>query len=281
LGYQQRDYEIIDYELFPLPGFQVRFRGPAPEALTPGEYFTCLGAAQTFGCFCEKPYPALLGDRLGLPALNLGVGGAGPRLFVERKRFLDRVNDGKLAVVQVMSGRSEDNSRFRTGGLEYLRRRSDGERMGAELAYRELLASEDTETVQTIVAETRANWVQSFSKLLEAIEVPTILFWFSKRPPDYQERFSDVGKLFGEFPQLVNRAMVDQIVGLADEYVECITSRGSPQPLFSRFTGEPVTVTYRCDQTQGFNSYYPSPEMHIDAADSLTAVCRTFASSTD
>jgi hypothetical protein len=190
------------------------------------------------------------------------------------------VNEAKFAVVQVMSGRSEDNSLFDTGGREYLIRRSDGQRIGAEPAYRDLLAKESVETIDAVVAETRANWEESFSRLLGAIEVPTVFFWFSTRAPEYEESYADVHLLFGEFPQLVNRAMVERVRPLADDYVECISNRGLPQPLFSRFTGAPASVRHRADLgagTQDFNTYYPSPEMHVDAADALIDACRKYA----
>jgi uncharacterized protein DUF6473 len=281
--YQKRDHEIIDYELFPLGDTGHIIRGPEPKTLAPGEYFTCLGAAQTFGCFCEQPYPTLLADSLDLAALNLGFAGAGPRHFLQRLQapLLDYVNKGRFAVVQIMSGRSEDNSVFDTGGVEYLRLRSNGERIGAEPAYKELLATESRERVQAIVAETRDNWVDSYSRLLDAIEVPTILFWFSTRSPDYEESYSsNIYAFFGEYPQLVNRSMVGRVRSLGDDYVECISSRGLPQRLYSRFTGKPISVMHRDDLGGGwqeFNPYYPSPEMHADAADALVEACRKFA----
>jgi hypothetical protein len=279
--YQERDYEIIDYELYQLPGTNYRIRGPQPETLDPGEYFTCVGAAQTFGCFTEKPYPVLLSDALGLSPLNLGFAGAGPRYFLHHRNLLNYVNRGRFAVIQVMSGRSEDNSLFDTGGLELLTRRSDGRQIGAQPAWEELLATESHERVQAIVAETRDNWVNSYRALLAEIRVPTIVFWFSIRPPDYEEDYSsDIYRFFGEFPQLVNRPMIERIKDLGDEYVECISERGLPQPLVSRFTGEPVSVAHRADlggRWKAFNPYYPAPEMHEDAAAALIDACRRCA----
>jgi hypothetical protein len=280
--YQDRDYEIIDYELFHLPGTGFHVRGPAPDTLEPGEYFTGVGAAQTFGCFTEQPYLALLSSHLNLSSLNLGFAGAGPRFFLQQPTLLEYVNRGRFAILQVMSGRSEDNSQFDTGGREYLTRRSDGERIGAEPAYKELLANESVSTVAEIVEETRENWVKSYSALLEAIEVPTILFWFSTRSPDYEESYdSEIRALFGEFPHLVNRSMVERVRHLSDGYVECVSRRGLPQRLISRFTGEPVSVMYRPDLggvwQDEFNPYYPAPEMHTDAFHALAETCRKYA----
>jgi hypothetical protein len=275
-GYQKRDYEVIDYEMFVLPGTRWQLRGPAPKTLAVGEYFTCVGAAQTFGCLTEQPFPALLADRLDQPALNLGQAGAGPRFFVRHEGALNYINQGRFAVVQVMSARSEDNSRFDSGGLEQLTRRSDGERIAAEAGYKELLANESPDTVAAIVEETRTNWVRNYSVLLGAIHVPTILFWFSQRPADYDESYTDVHGLFERFPQLVNQDMVDQVRDLSDDYVECISARGFPQHLISRFTGASISVDF-AGHWDEYDRYYPSPQMHEDAADALLEACRRYA----
>ena len=278
IGYQRRDDEIIDYSIYHL-GTDLDLRGPRP-ILEAGNYFVCLGAAQTFGCFCEKPFPKLLEERLGVPALNLGIAGAGPAFFASRANVIDLINAAQFVIVQVMSGRSADNSLYRSRGLEYMTRRSDGMECGAETAYRELLANNDKPFVKRIVDETRENWISDYKELLSQIRVPRILFWFSKRQPQYEERYDDVFSLFGEFPQLVTDGMVETIKPWAQEFVECITCKGSPQPLFSRFTGQRVSVSDRPDlgsARQDTNSYYPSPEMHADAADALEVVCRKVA----
>ena len=58
-GYQARDWEYVDYEMYQDEETGLWFRGPRP-VLEGGNYFTCVGAAQTFGCFCPEPYPELL-----------------------------------------------------------------------------------------------------------------------------------------------------------------------------------------------------------------------------
>ena len=78
MGYQDVHYEVVDYECFILGETGLYFRGPEPNQLEPSKYFVCLGAAQTFGCFCDRPYPLLLQEELGLACLNLGYGGADP-----------------------------------------------------------------------------------------------------------------------------------------------------------------------------------------------------------
>lgn len=299
-GYQRRDHEVVDYQQFELPGTGLSFRGPPPACLEPGRYFACIGAAQTFGCFCEQPYPNLLADALELPALNLGYGGAGPAFFLSQPDVLAAVNRARFAVVQVMSARSESNSRFESGGLEFVRRVRDGKQLGAAAAWRAELDGElllpgvrarpvrwaarrfGRLRTRALVRETRRHWIEHYRLLAERIEVPTVLLWFSKRTPRYPASYKNLRALFAEFPQLVDDAMIDAIRGSFDRYAECVTSRGSPQPLYSRFTGQPVAVDPSNDRPDlggtllTHNDYYPSPEMQEDAAAALLPICRAW-----
>jgi hypothetical protein len=306
-GYQQRDYEVVDYQMYSLGTTGLKFRGPEIENLESNQYFVCLGAAQTLGCFCSKPFPTVLQDQLGLPALNLGYGGAGPYFYLKHPSLIDYINKSKFAIIQVMSGRSESNSLFDSGGLELLTRRSDGVKFGANTAYQTVLESNyvwqkvpigqryfrriakvfGKSKTQCLVAETRSNWIENYRSLLNQITVPKIIFWYSKRVPEYQEKYDNIANLFNEFPQLVNSSMIEEIKPYSDEYVECVSSNGSPQPLISRFTGKPTAVDPSRDRPDlggklwTHNVYYPSPEMHQDAAQALMPICQKYLHSTN
>ena len=95
------------------------------------------------------------------------------------------------------------------------------------------------------------------------------------REPDYAERYElPVERLFGAFPQLVNREMLDRIGLCADAVVRCVSSRGLPRRLFDK-EGRPTTIVHDYDLAKGRvyeaaeDSYYPSPEMHEDGASLL------------
>ncbi|MCC6783419.1 MAG: hypothetical protein IT457_11305 [Planctomycetes bacterium] len=298
-GYQRRDAEIVDYELWRASPDGDALRGPAPKELEPGSYFVCLGAAQTFGCFVAMPWPALLAKRLGMPALNLGVAGAGPRLFLA-PQWRALIDGAAFAIVQVMSGRSADCSLFASGGRERLTRRDDGRWLGADAAWSELLSADlagirspllrgfvnrgrawfGRRALRRLVAETQASWTADCVGLLDAIAAPKLLFWFSRRRPRHRPRFHSLRALFGEYPQLVDERMLAAVARHADGLVECVGARGSPQPLRSRFTGEPAVVRPADagtgedpSQVWTHNAYYPSPEMHEDAAAVLFEPC--------
>jgi hypothetical protein len=282
--YQETDWEVVDYQVYLLDEAVIDrstntpflLRGPKPKTLKQEQYFACIGAAQTFGRFCEKPFPLLLQEKLGIPALNLGRGGAGPSFFLQKNtKMLQYINNARFAIIQVMSGRSASNSLFESNGLGFYTRRADGADIGADEAFQEVLASSKKTDLQQIVEETRADWIKSYQELLEQIKVPKILLWLSERRPRYWERYYSVYSLFNKFPQLINQKTVDQVKKYCDCYVECISRRGMPQPLINRFTGKPTTVKDKWGAgVWTDNWYYPSPEMHIDAATALESVIK-------
>jgi len=145
--------------------------------------------------------------------------------------------------------------------------------VASEIAYQRMLEAIGPRATRLIVEETRRNWVYEMELLLEAIRVPTILFWFSERPPHYAEGYKSVVQFMGKFPQLVNEAMVEQTRPRAATYIECISSRGMPHLLKNRATGQPALVALGNDkQLRDRNTYYPSPEIHEDAAAALLPV---------
>jgi Domain of unknown function (DUF6473) len=287
MGYQECDQHIVDYQMYELAGVAPhpgsgRFRGPP---VAGSRYIACVGAAQTFGRFCTEPFPVLLRRELGIETMNLGHPGAGPTFHNSNPRLLRHINDAEVVIVQVMSARSQSNSLF--GTWSHSRdgiRQSDGVLMTAERFYYELVLQEP-DRVAAIVEETREHYVQDMLRLLGDITPPTILFWFSVRRPDYTAAYQlPLDRLFGSFPHLVNRAMIARLRVAADRYVECVTARGLPQPLFDR-QGRPTIVTQQDDHgsledygsstvSYDRNPYYPSPDMHADAAVALTEACR-------
>lgn len=277
--YQRRDAMLIDYQLYELPGIKPYphdgvFRGPAVRG---SRYIACVGAAQTFGRFVESPFPTILGHRLGIEVLNLGSGGAGPAFHGSNDALLSYINRAAIVVVQVMSARSASNSLFHNKyhgawGI----RLTDGLQMSAADFFSDLLQTQPDQA-RSVVRETRSNYVRDMVRLLSAISPPKILLWFATRAPNYVERYQlPLDHLFGAFPQLVNGVMIDQIIPYSDAYVECVTNAGLPQQLFDktgRATRVLTTVSPGVTVEITESSYYPSPEMHRAAADTLESIC--------
>ena len=272
-SYSTRDFQIVDYQAYQLDKLPYSFRGPKP-VLKNKKYISFLGAAQTFGVFCRKPFPDLIKDELGCNIINLGMGGAGPGHFLH-KELLSVINDSKIAVVQVLSARSVENSVMEdcTGTITI---RATGEKLSSKDAYNRVLSNPEFDAEQ-IISETRQNYTKAYKELLDKITVPKILFWFSDRDPAYQDDFSSVDGIFNSFPHMVNQEIINIIAMECDEFVSCTTNRGLPQKLISRFTNKPVSIIDGPGKKpKTHNYYYPSPEMHTDAAKVLLPVIQNY-----
>lgn len=274
--YERLDNGIIDYQTYNIEGLLgLVLRGPAQALFEEGSYICCLGAAQTFGRFVEHPYPELLRKSLDFPVVNLGLPGAGPQAFIDRPELLEFTNRGNLAIVQVLSARSAPNRYFQCDGFSNGFRRSDGERISALQAFDEIFRVFTTAEIVEIVDETIDNWRKAYEQLLAMITVPKILFYFSESHPRSQLNMQSRKSLFGAFPQLVTTKSLIRIAPLADRFAETVCETGLPQKIRHPLSGEPVLLKIAGKETDQ-NRYYPSPEMHIAAANTLVPVVSNF-----
>ncbi len=269
--YQGRDIEIIDYQIFPIKDEKRNkifgFRGPKPPSLEKNTYFTGLGPATTLGCYTQKPYLSLLGERLGLPNLNLGLPGCGATLLNQEDNgiLIDLANNSRFVIVLVMSGRSHPSRLFRPVRV--------GTLVSAQIMTElKKYFKNDQAMLRDVVADMRNSFVEDNIQLVNKLKVPKILLYLSHHPLDYEDDYDHkFTNLNQGFPHFINRETVDRVINYFDDYVECHSSRGYPQKLISRFTGEPVT------NKQGeYNVSYASPEMHEDAAKLLLPVCQKY-----
>jgi hypothetical protein len=275
-GYQAVDKNIVDYGLWQLPDIGLYVRGPQVALDKP--FFAVLGAAQTFGRFCDDPFPSLLSKALGIGVLNLGIAGAGPEFFVGRNNLFGLINRAEFVIVQVMSARSVSNSLFDVlhgGGTVKRKGSAESDRpMWAEAAYEEFFRQATLQERIALREETRANYIALMRELLSAISVKKILLYLSTLGPDYRDDdLKNFGSYFGGFPHFVTRKVISVLTDHADEYVEAVSARGLPQKLFNRFTGEPELVwpedKFPQVKYRTSNNYYPSPEMHKEAFQAL------------
>jgi len=275
-GYQVEDHRLVDYALWTPAGLDCALRGPAFEP-EPGRYIVVMGAAQTFGRFVAEPYAHTLARELGMPVLNLGISGAGPGFFLQRPEMLALVNQSRLAIVQVMSGRSVSNSRFTVQPNQGLVRLADGDGTDpprfAETAYAQFIGQAPADVVAGLRAEIRARYQAEMCTLLRAISVPKVLFWFSTRAPAWREGLTDLGVYWGAYPHFVDADIFAAVQAEADGAVSSVTAEGLPQSLTDLETGAPVEMwpeaRFPHVRHREHNLYYPSPEMHAAAAVAL------------
>lgn len=302
--YQLSDQEIVDYQLFELDRFHLR--GPKPSLLR-GTYFVCIGSAHTFGRYVQDPFPNLVSQNIGVECLNFGVGGAGPLMF-KQQALNEIINHAKFAVIQIMSGRSMSNSALKSyggvglevqiPGLQFESQNSRetlltrigankhflesnahnsldipiGFRLHATEAYKALLRNKDENYCHAIRQETKLRYIVSTISLLKRIHIPKILLYFSNRKPSAMPRnFKNVRQFLGEFPHFVDQEVINELHPYTDYYIECVTERGFPHKLPKELVvSSPIGKPRSIEQ----DTYYPSPEMHEDAALELVKVAK-------
>ena len=303
MSYQNEDFPFFDYEIYHVAGLAIR--GPSFDLSQ--EHFVCLGAAQSFGRYVNQPYTHILAKQLQMPCLNLAIGGAGPTLFQNEER-LAIINRAKFAIVQVMSARAESNTIFKSDGkstltvlFEGLRfananeqkaihempinreiaRRGDltvpkGIQLHSTAAYQILAENKDDLVCEMAIQESKLRYAASMSTLLKLIKIPKLLFYFSEREPKQTKppqvgirRYQNAFDIEGLYPQFVDEEVMGFIEHDADQVIYCVSARGKPHRLPAGMlqispTGQMIPKTV--------DDYYPSPEMHEDAAECLSPV---------
>ncbi len=268
MGYQQSDAHIVDYKIYHLKGCWLR--GPKIDLDKP--YIVCLGAAQTFGRFCPEPFPALLSAGLGIQVFNLGLCGAIPAQFLNHG-ILEIINHSKLAVIQVLSARCGSNSRFTHVKNQLGIIHDDYRVVPPVMFWRYAEKKFGNGRLGKLVDETRRDYIYRMLTLIRSIKAPRILFYISKcKPEELPDRMPQ-----SSFPHLIKPRMIKEMAEYCDEYVEYVSSKGLPQKLYDK-EGNPTVVKNPAWNSQlppkTHNSYYPSPEMHEEAAKALEPVCR-------
>jgi len=282
--YQERDWEVVDYLEYEIPGVRMKLRGPAVDP-TSGQYFSAIGAAQTHGTLVQKAFPQQVAEAFKLPVLNFGYPAANPGYFARQRAIIDYVNRGSFLILQVMAARAEPN-RFNEaqGYCETVRYRETGEILPAIITWKRLYDEHPGEAASA-VRESREAWIEDNKLLLSQVKVPVIMLWISheryfKDRIDFVTEFSTAEKFMPlrmHFPQFVDAGCVDVVSKLCGELVVCDSRRNAGPLLISRFRGEPVVLdsTLIDPRYKGVtppmthNSYYPSQEMHDDAAGML------------
>ena len=273
--YQDRHYYLLDYRSTHIPGLVFPCRGPVPHDVDAGGYLAFLGAAQTFGAFVHRPFPEQVGGAFGREVLNMGRGGGGPSFFTALPRVMDLVGRAGAVVVQVMAARMISNSRFESleGRAAVRYREADGGLtvMDCDQAWARALQEYGRDGVMALIEESRRNWVDHMLQIAKAARGPTVLLYFGMRDPDYQIAFRDVWTLYGEYPQMVTRDMVEAVRPGYSAFVEVVSVAGLPEPTVSSFSGEHLPVVFgggRLDEQNvlNVNAYYPSQAMNDLAA---------------
>lgn len=280
--YQRRDAEFVDYEPWLIstkPQFYIRGPQLNEADLNNGNYFSLVGAAETVGVHARNPYGTILADSLKIPCLNLGKGGVGVVFFSvpEMQKIIDYINRGKFLILSLMSGRQTSNPLFQTkrGTCDCI---YNNEEMPVERAW-QLIAENywhDRTFLKRFLLDVRSAYANDYIQFLNKINVPVILFYFSQRKPKYSInwRKKHARSLWAGFPHAVDHKTIKEIRSKSQVlYAQCVSKRGIPYILKDMTGQEKPLWDPERNQFQLKHAYYPSPEMHEDAADVLEPLC--------
>ena len=211
------------------------------------------------------------------PVANLGTAGAGPGFFLRDSMALEAASNAEVCVIQVMSARSLSNRMFQ------VRPKKNAQLSAVSKALSDLFPHVDFETFSyahnmlnqiaeenpakfiEVERELKTAWVARTRLMLESIHTKKILFWFSERAPNEEPAKSDRTSIL-KYPHYVDQAMLDAVTPFVDKVVYCISDEGLPQSLL--IDGEAVLQS-PFGMPVRENRYYPSPEMHQQAAEVL------------
>lgn len=269
IGYQSVDRHIIDYDLWFHPRMKYAFRGPRRDFRVEGA-ICCIGAAQTFGRFVERPFAAQLDALLDQPVLNLGLSGAGPEVYLGTPFLLQTLARADTVVVQSMSARSVSAGIFETqankGALAFRDGPLAGKVMKAQRAYHALAETYGRDAFIEQVRAAQARWLELHEELAARIPGRKIFLWLSAAEPGQNINLEE--QKLGQFPHFVDAPMVDRIVDMGFELVKAVLPDMPAQVLVNDRTGlveqafDPDSFPSRSNKQRALNPYYATPELH-------------------
>lgn len=272
MAYEHPGGGALDYRTCRYGTSRLLFRGPKARLVPP--YTVFFGGTETFGRFVPRPFPALLGDQLGLTAVNMGCINAGLDAFAGDETLRDAARRAETVVIQVVGAHNLTNRFYRVHP-----RRND-RFLGATEALRALYPEVDfTEFAFTrhmlttlehtcaarfaeVVEVLQARWAAQMDTLTEAAGGRVVLLWLADGPPP-QEAASIVD---GNDPLFVDTVMMARLAARADHLVQVMPSRaaleaGTRGMVFSEFEADIAAATV-------------GPAVHVEIAEALAPVLR-------
>lgn len=227
MTFDQRGRGGLDYFPCRYGRCKTLFRGP--KRRTDGAFLAYLGGAETYGRFVAHPYPAILEERLGLPAVNLGWANAGVDAFLGDPDLLQITGQARAVVIRLPGAQNMSNRFYAVHP-----RRNDRFLQASSLlqtVYREVDFTEFHFTRHLLTAlrdrsadrfamlreELQQAWVARMGQLLDRIPVPVLLLWFAARPPEEAEE-EDLDR----DPLFIRPAMIEALRPRVNGIVTCV-----------------------------------------------------------
>lgn len=220
----------------------------------------CIGAAQTVGRFVHHDYPSLIENNSDYSVANLGWGGVGIHNY-DTPDFIEYINNAKLLICQITSGRSTSNlhKNFNIDNclLEDIPTQIDD------------LYKNDYNKFIECFEKNSIDYVRESQSFRNKIKIPVIYIYVSPHkcdrrcpPPARDSKSCSTVKLLFDFPHLVTAKMVQQVVRY--DKLGCFV-----QARFQRLPKKPKNFTpwSSCSDTFCTSLYYPDQGTHYDIAE--------------
>ena len=297
--YHKNDLEKLraNYGSFMIEGCPYVFRGS--KLPIKDRFLVALGSAFTFGRLIKKPYSEILEEKIQLPVVNLGIGGARPSAYLCYPSIIDFCKKAELVICEVMSARGYTNpvweekfpftnfgipkippsiltslnSQLKTPSkLKFLIEKMQKNEAiffdRLEILY-EILSVEDLHIIRDIVVH---KYIQDLLLLLREINKPTILIYLNKRGKKFACQFnskpSSYSEWTGDFPHFVDEVVIEILKSKGYDVIEIYSSEGMPFIVKHWETEEPVDL-FPWNDPPYINTYYPSQEIHDLTANEL------------
>lgn len=220
----------IDYAPCRYGKSRIAFRGPKKKLEDP--YVAFLGGTETYGKFIPTPFVDQVEGKLGMECINLGCVNAGIDAFLAEPAVLGVTQHADVTVVQVMGAQNMSNRYYKVHP-----RRNDrfiGASQMMQLVFNEVdfsefhfnrhmlqsLLSSAPERYVMVREELRMAWSARMKLLLNTIGGKVVLLWVAEHSPDDEAATIELGR----DPLFVDRAMLDELMPLAEELVEVVVT---------------------------------------------------------
>ncbi|HGG05551.1 MAG TPA: hypothetical protein ENK28_08835 [Aliiroseovarius sp.] len=206
------------------------FRGPKRKLDQP--YVAVLGGSETYGKFLERPYAALVEERMDFPFVNLGCVNAGTDVFVNDQSIIDICANARVTVVQLMGAQNlsnrfyavhpRRNDRFLRASnlLKTIYREVDFTEFNFNKHLLMALHQASPDKFAMVAEELKEAWVARMKNLISKIEGRVVLLWMSDRAPEARQNCS----LESGDPLFIGQEMIDELLPFVSGLAEVIVS---------------------------------------------------------
>lgn len=220
----------LDYFLCHYGKSKLLFRGPKQSLARP--YLVTLGGTETYGKFLENPYPSVLGELAEVSVVNLGIMNAGIDVYLNDPDIIDIASDASLCIVQIVGAQNLTNPYYAVHPRRndrFLRANPRLQAMYREVDFTEFhftrhmlqtLYQVSPHRFVDVAVELQSIWITRMRHLLQSIKAPTLVLWMADKKPQKAKP----GQPPYDDPILINAAMIDQVRGYANGYLEVVAS---------------------------------------------------------